>query len=631
MASKPKPEYRPTDTRQPYVKPIGPFIPQIKFDESAITEYMNAILESDYTRVYKILSEHRLPYDVCDKNGNSVLHIILNKEPSKFSEQQKISMMGKVDNIETLSLKPNVHGVTPLHIASMYQYANIIRKLCPTVINLNIKDVNGLTPLHYAVVGYTYPCQRKRTRDIERDMEVIPPRFNTVSKERRTKIVPPEPSHELIVFDSNNLQGIEQVCIRTNIGTIQTLIECGASVHEVDNHGLSPIFYALQNNNISILQELMKQPSMSLLTPVSVSGSPYQYFKNRFISFLDTFADDRKTHSIISDFAEPHVSDLLELSNKEDTYYQTLYQLIPVQILTIFDDQIRLSLDRKVIERANIIANGNVNYVEFWLDPAFKNFAKSENSVCDYSYEPYLNEIKKLSAYIGKWKMLHQTEMSSGIKHLVVELLTTSCRGMISDPHNKLSIQLIRDMEYTCDKMEQDINNYRYIPENLDENYMMSRIVKIIAHTLLTTIGYKIYIELIIKRAEEELKNLPAGSPTVTLKDKINELNQQQYIYTTDWGKSMFTHIVKWTLKIDTTDKQFNSINDILVHYMTTHPSSFVLDSTLNTSENIVKKYESLITMAIDDCKKLIDSYINYFEGWIQYTRMMVYILKNYK
>lgn len=622
MASKPKQEYRQTEYRPPNVVKTGPHIPQVKYDETEINEYLNAVMEGDVLRVKKLLMETKLPYDVSDKKGSTVLHVILNKDPSKFSESWKLDIINSLPGLNTLVLKQDIRGVTPLHLMAMYQYVQIISQICPSNININVKDSNGLTPLHYAVIGYTTPCSNKRS-EWKTGSTNIDPIDDTKIIETRYRKPPSIGKPELPLIDMNNRTS-ENMCIRTNPKTIQILIQRNISVNIADNQGLTPIYYALYHNNLEILEELMKITAISL--PMSPFGTPYDYFKNNFMSFLDVFGGLSPTLSAINHFSDPFFQDFNELIKNEDNSYAEIFSKIPLQLINMIDDQFRLFVKEDVLVNANVIVNGETPYTSFWLEhdidkvaDYIKTHTISDNrNVFESKYIPIRNILAEpwYPKYYANWTKLTET-YNSAIKHLFIELIMSETEEIIQNPSRNLTMRMIHDLTYLSDQLGNDINNYKFLTMDINDNYLFKYITQIIEHVLYISIIRKLYITLIAKIFEQ----LPATSPDKDL------LSIKTNIHIADWGHQMVSEIV---LNVFKTSGNQNT-RDIIIKYLTNTSNIPTNISFATEFTKIASDFEPIIDSMINSSKKLIDGYINYWDNWILYTRVMIYILTHFK
>lgn len=136
-----------------------PNIVPVTFPEQLTTELFHLIDEGDSSKIKEFLTIHKIPLNVSNENGDSLIHIVLNKDPKILSENSKLQMIKFLTENGAPIDMSNKFNITPLHLASMFQYSKIITFLVNLHANLQSVDVNKQAPLHYAVIGNTYQCK----------------------------------------------------------------------------------------------------------------------------------------------------------------------------------------------------------------------------------------------------------------------------------------------------------------------------------------------------------------------------------------------------------------------------------------------------------------------------------------
>ena len=97
----------------------------------------------------------------------SCLHYILIN--SELSNSEKFDLTKYVINLGCPIDTPDINGVRPFHIACMKQLIDVVKLLLSKKVEINSKDNNFLTPLHYAVLPNSESCKvpKKLLPDIE--------------------------------------------------------------------------------------------------------------------------------------------------------------------------------------------------------------------------------------------------------------------------------------------------------------------------------------------------------------------------------------------------------------------------------------------------------------------------------
>lgn len=517
-------EYRPSTMKVP-----GPHIAQPSYDVEIVKELFTNAAENNFSKTFKLFMDEKIPYNVVDDKNNTVLHIIIETDPIKYSETYKISMINKIPNFRSLSLFPNNMGVTPLHLAAQMQYTRIIDMLCDKFVNINVVDASGMTPLHYAVIGYTYPCERRRQTQIDAMSYVkLNDKFVTVSE--RSTIG----KRELHFFNENKPTGSnEPLCIRANIVTCTKLIEHGASLQIPDNYGMTPIFYILRNNNVLLLTQFMNYASMSYKTPENIyHQTPFDYYKSLCLAYTDSFTNTKSSFDKIKAFTEQHFANIYEISDSYIGYYKNLYASIPIKVFNIIDAQIKLCVGEPIVKHLSYYATNSTDFsfMPFGVMLGHKN-------VVDDLFHEQLKTSGKISSYNRKWDLFIENETKNYIRdviqdkplvyvddlnntdntsiltvkkeYLFVEYFGETLKQLVLNPMISLSKQRLTELNYLCTTLENDLDTYNYIAHDADENYMLSYIISIIAHVLQTTVCYKMYIELVVAQAKEKIKQQP--------------------------------------------------------------------------------------------------------------------------
>ena len=133
-----------------------------------------------------------------------------------------------VDNGAVLDVK-NVHGRTPLHIASMRGHHHLIELLSPSPEFFHFEDNDGCTPLHYACKNSHFECIRKI---IFQAPYVCGDLVNVSNKDGTTP---------LFVRTGSGGTILHAACDKGDINLVNMLLEAGADPNVPDMFGFTPL------------------------------------------------------------------------------------------------------------------------------------------------------------------------------------------------------------------------------------------------------------------------------------------------------------------------------------------------------------------------------------------------------
>lgn len=156
-----------------YKGPYDPPIFSYTTVQNSFSQYISGLFvvvgEGNVTKIREYIEKNNIVINssIVDGDGNSLLHIIITKDPKYFPEIKKIHLISfLVDEMNYPTDISNNMGITPLHLAASYQYNQIIRFLIKKNANVMAHDINNKTPLHYAIIGNTHVCKNIRVKDI---------------------------------------------------------------------------------------------------------------------------------------------------------------------------------------------------------------------------------------------------------------------------------------------------------------------------------------------------------------------------------------------------------------------------------------------------------------------------------
>lgn len=139
-----------------------PYIPIKEINEDKKKSFFMTILDGDINKIQLAISELNMGLNILNEENKSPIHIVLENNSSGLREMQKYEIIQLlIDNGASVSAY-DVNNITPLHLASKYQYPKIVELLIKYGADTNVIDSNSMCPLHYATQGFTESCKPKK-------------------------------------------------------------------------------------------------------------------------------------------------------------------------------------------------------------------------------------------------------------------------------------------------------------------------------------------------------------------------------------------------------------------------------------------------------------------------------------
>lgn len=144
-----------------------PYISLPSIDEKNILELFNLSNQMDSQEILQFSMIKQIPLYLCnDSNKNNLIHNILQND-NKKSEGIRLNLIKFLVNNQVNPDQVNKYNKTPLHIACSKQYHDICSYLIKDCnVNVNYKDDNGFTPLHYLLNGNTEIIENNNVREL---------------------------------------------------------------------------------------------------------------------------------------------------------------------------------------------------------------------------------------------------------------------------------------------------------------------------------------------------------------------------------------------------------------------------------------------------------------------------------
>ena len=230
-------------------------------DNSIITTLCSSQCSVNAAFVPSKLSDSNVSY----YEGSTALHMAI----YEWTDNQ-FSVQTLIDNGAALDAR-DVHGRTPLHIASMRGHHCLIKLLAPTPEPFHFKDMYGCTPLHYACKNSHLECVREFIVQIPDDI------CDLLKVSNKCGAIP------LFVRGDNNRTILHDACMRGILSVVKMVLEAGADPNLTDKLGCTPLYCACMNSHLECVREfmfqfpdvfsdLMKVANKYGATPLSVQG-----------------------------------------------------------------------------------------------------------------------------------------------------------------------------------------------------------------------------------------------------------------------------------------------------------------------------------------------------------------------
>ena len=159
--------------------------------------------------------------------GSTALHMAIDERPNNHMCVQAL-----VDNGAALDAR-DVHGRTPLHIASIRGHRRLIKLLAPSPESFHFKDNNGCTPLYYACKNSHFECVREFIVQIP----------NVISD--LMKVANNDGTTPLFVRTVSGGTILHVACEKGDIYLVKKILEASADPNVTDEFGFTPLMSAV--------------------------------------------------------------------------------------------------------------------------------------------------------------------------------------------------------------------------------------------------------------------------------------------------------------------------------------------------------------------------------------------------
>ena len=167
-------------------------------------------------------------FNIQYSEGSTALHIATDNDRIAF-----LVINALIHNGAALDAR-DVHGRTPLHIASMRGHHHLIKLLAPSPESFHFKDNDGCTPLHYA-------CKNSHLEFIRRLTVQIPDVIDNDDVCDLMNVDNNDGTTPLSVRTGSGGTILHVACDKGDIKLVKKLLEAGADPNVTDKFGITPL------------------------------------------------------------------------------------------------------------------------------------------------------------------------------------------------------------------------------------------------------------------------------------------------------------------------------------------------------------------------------------------------------
>jgi hypothetical protein len=209
--------------------------------------------------------------DMVDTNGESILHKVLQNE--NLLKRDKIELFRFFEEKNLLKMSYDTTLTTPLHLAVKMQIKEIVQILLRAGHNINAVDVNGKTPLFYAVSGKIQDCPPKKEKVLLEKTKLKLEKSDTyVLVQELIKIINKEESlFNLFIHIGNSCSILDQIFS----STVKNILEKDnkqildvLKTNDTQDQKIKKIFDLINDTKMSIGNAIIKNELQTCLKPM---------------------------------------------------------------------------------------------------------------------------------------------------------------------------------------------------------------------------------------------------------------------------------------------------------------------------------------------------------------------------
>jgi len=138
----------------------------VQIDKHKIELLFQSVIDMDTNELRNIATMHQLPLGVINENGDTLIHKVISNDTVEKNENNRLNVIKFLVNNNVNPDSPNKDNITPLHLACLKQYPDIIKYLLEIKVNPNFADNLGNTPFHYYLNGQIKPYKPAFINDL---------------------------------------------------------------------------------------------------------------------------------------------------------------------------------------------------------------------------------------------------------------------------------------------------------------------------------------------------------------------------------------------------------------------------------------------------------------------------------
>jgi len=159
-----KQKFPPTQTfARPQISVYNkPYNPPKRTPANYVKELFSIVQEGDLNKVRMYIIDKNMSPSATDDDGNTLIHSVLELNLPNIKEQHKKEFVEYLIKLNVPISTFNKNNITPLHIASKYQYSTIVKLLLDNGATVNNNDNQNMNPLHYVAQGNIVECKDRK-------------------------------------------------------------------------------------------------------------------------------------------------------------------------------------------------------------------------------------------------------------------------------------------------------------------------------------------------------------------------------------------------------------------------------------------------------------------------------------
>lgn len=257
--------------------------PKISNPENT-TRIFDIMMTGNINDIKNIISTTNTPLNIKNVDNKSLIHFTLENRFG-MNEDNKLELIKYLlDHGAGLSF--DKYNVCPLHLACKYQYKKIVEFLL-NFGNVNVCDSNGMNALHYLVQGDISECSPniKSKGLFDNDDNENKARQNLYPLDMVEK---EETKHQYRIYDDdpNIIKDVTVYkCYNVNCDIVDLLYNNSVNMNKKDITGASPLFYAMEMNNVTLIQKLLSYTIVSIINDSGKNNlgiTPYKHYINLY-------------------------------------------------------------------------------------------------------------------------------------------------------------------------------------------------------------------------------------------------------------------------------------------------------------------------------------------------------------